>query len=660
MMRVCRLVFLFLAYAIPTSAEEALKLKATASEDGVLITEGDAKVLFYQRKPKSLDGKYERANYVHPLYDLDGNVLTEDFPKDHLHHRGVFWAWHQVRVGGKKVGDPWTTEDFSWDVVSTDTDRIGDDSIDIKAHVLWKSPQWTDEQGKPKPLVDERTVIRVHRATKQARIIDFEISLQALEPDMSIGGSEDAKGYGGFSPRIRLPDGLRFMGEIGEVKPQTTSVEAGRWLDMLGTFGKDDAISGVTILVHPSTPGFPQRWILRQARSMQNPVYPGRGPVPLATEKPTVLRYRLVLHHGEVESAEIQKWQEAYEHGTKVSVDDQDAVKPVGLGDQKTGMDHWGDKEMGLQAKAIAPKRIEQGLPLVAELHLRCDPMKLGTDVRQLNRFMHDAFLELQLTNSRTGKAIAVKPYDPTSGMLAQDKGNAVERLNGKPIQAWKVQFPLARVYTQLEPGDYDCQIEFTFPKGKTSWWRGDEASWNAAGFWHGTITSASFSLTVTKETAKTTTLLLPKKLSLGKQQLGIGDNPRGAVVPTVGLRKEDTEKVTLPVRNGHYVMAKYYRDGEIYQLSSPPKAGDFRAIDKWNEYKGGDRKISYTIEVFETARRPHHFFNVGLHSREDKVLWKNTFLLSVTEQKVKRLLEAGREQRRPAAVKKTKADGGN
>jgi hypothetical protein len=315
------LVGLVLSCAITASAEEAQKLKATASEDGVLITEGDAKVLFYQRKPKSLDGKYERANYVHPLYDLDGNVLTEDFPNDHLHHRGIFWAWHQVRVGDKKIGDPWTTKDFSWDVVSADTERLGDDSIEIKTHVLWKSPQWTDEQGKPKPLVDERTVIRVHRATKQARMIDFEISLRALEADMSIGGSDDVKGYGGFSPRIRLPKDLRFVGELGEIKPQTTSVAAGRWLDMLGTFGKDDAISGVTILVHPSTPGFPQRWILRQSRSMQNPVYPGRKPVPLATEKPTVLRYRLVLHKGEVGKPKIQEWQAVYEmlHGDSKS-----------------------------------------------------------------------------------------------------------------------------------------------------------------------------------------------------------------------------------------------------------------------------------------------------------------------------------------------------
>ena len=34
----------------------------------------------------------------------DGQVLTEDFPADHLHHRGIFWAWHQVYVGEKAMG----------------------------------------------------------------------------------------------------------------------------------------------------------------------------------------------------------------------------------------------------------------------------------------------------------------------------------------------------------------------------------------------------------------------------------------------------------------------------------------------------------------------------------------------------------------------------
>src|SRR5690349_9591213 len=40
--------------------------QAVTTEDGVWVQEGDRKVLFYQRRPKSKDGKYTRANYVHP------------------------------------------------------------------------------------------------------------------------------------------------------------------------------------------------------------------------------------------------------------------------------------------------------------------------------------------------------------------------------------------------------------------------------------------------------------------------------------------------------------------------------------------------------------------------------------------------------------------
>ncbi len=51
--------------------------------EGIEISEKDKRILFYQQRPKSLDGKYKRTGYVHPLYSLNENVLTEDFPEDH-------------------------------------------------------------------------------------------------------------------------------------------------------------------------------------------------------------------------------------------------------------------------------------------------------------------------------------------------------------------------------------------------------------------------------------------------------------------------------------------------------------------------------------------------------------------------------------------------
>jgi len=282
------------------------------SDEGFIVTEAGKKVMSYQRRHKSLNGKYTRANYIHPLYGLDGEILTEDFPADHPHHRGIFWAWHQVWLGDKKLGDSWAAQDFFWDVYDAKILDVDSKSRALQVHVLWKSPLWTDANGKKKPFIKETTTIRIHRAKNDIRKIDFDINLLALEDAIRLGGSEDAKGYGGFTTRIPLPDGLSFTGSDGPVEPKNLSVEAGPWLDFTGNFGRDGNISGLTILCHNSSPGYPQRWILRRKGSAQNPVYPGRLPVPLSRNKPVILRYRLIIHRGKLSRADLDKLQDEY------------------------------------------------------------------------------------------------------------------------------------------------------------------------------------------------------------------------------------------------------------------------------------------------------------------------------------------------------------
>ena len=282
------------------------------TDQGFTIAEGKAKVMFYQRQHKSKNGKYSRANYIHPLYGLDGEIVTEDFPADHLHQRGIFWAWHQVWLGDKKLGDSWATKDFFWDVYDAKILDVDSQSRALQVHVHWKSPLWTDANGKQRAFVKEVTTIRVYCAQDDIRKIDFQISLLALEDGVRIGGSEDDKGYGGFTARIRLPDGLSFTGSNGSVEPKRTSVEAGPWLDFSGAFRKDGEVSGLAILCHDSSPGYPQPWILRRKGSAQNPVYPGRYPILLSCEKPLVLRYRLIIHRGDVHHVNLDKLQAEY------------------------------------------------------------------------------------------------------------------------------------------------------------------------------------------------------------------------------------------------------------------------------------------------------------------------------------------------------------
>jgi len=293
-----------------TAARHLIDISHT--DGGFVITEGRDKVMVYQRKHKSLDGKYTRANYIHPLYGLDGQVLTEDFPRDHPHHRGVFWAWHQLWLGDTKIGDPWATQDSRWDVYDAKILTPNSRSRALQLGIYWRSPLRTDSAGKPVPLVKETTTITVHRAENDTRKIDFRIVLLALHDDMRLGGSEDVKGYGGFSTRIKLPQDLAFTGTDGPVEPTTLSLEAGPWIDISGKLGESDKTSGLAILVHSSNPGYPHRWILRRKGSCQNAAWPGRDPVPLSRTKPLVLNYRLIIHRGDVKSSDLDKLQAEY------------------------------------------------------------------------------------------------------------------------------------------------------------------------------------------------------------------------------------------------------------------------------------------------------------------------------------------------------------
>ena len=271
----------------------------TKNDEGVLLTENGRPVFFYQKENRSSDGKHYFSNYIHPLFSLEGDTLTEEFPADHKHHRGIFWAWHQHYIDDKSLGDGWIMQDITYNVERVATEVVNGNAV-MKTRVLWTSEKWQDG----KPYIEENTTITVHPSGKDKRIIDFKITLKALTKDISIGGSNDQKGYGGFSMRIKMPDGLTFTSEKGKITPQLNQVEAGPWMDFSAPFGKYGDVSGITLICDKSDPHYPQPWILRQKNSMQNIVFPGREKFHIPEEKPVILKYRLIIHKGDSKKVE--------------------------------------------------------------------------------------------------------------------------------------------------------------------------------------------------------------------------------------------------------------------------------------------------------------------------------------------------------------------
>ncbi|MGY5354530.1 DUF6807 family protein [Wenyingzhuangia sp. IMCC45467] len=309
-----RFLYIYICFFLITNITFSQIINLKIDNNAVYFTEGNDSILVYQIAEKSINGQFARNNYIHPLYTLDGQILTEDFPKDHPHHRGIFWAWHQLYIGDKRLGDGWELENFYQEINEVKQLKTKGTSKSIKTTVFWKSNLWLDEYGKEKPMVKENTTITVYPKKNNSRLIIVKISLFALEPYMRIGGSTDAKGYGGFSPRIKLFENTKFTGSHGTVTPNILPIKADGWLDISGPYGQNKTMAGLTILCLPNNPGYPSPWILRAKNSMQNAVFPhpGAKTTPLYQEKPITLSYGLLIHNGTANEVNIERLYEKY------------------------------------------------------------------------------------------------------------------------------------------------------------------------------------------------------------------------------------------------------------------------------------------------------------------------------------------------------------
>lgn len=284
------------------------------SDKNAVFLEGKDSVLVYQKKPKSLNGSYARANYIHPFYSLDGVPITEDFPEDHLHHRGIFWAWHQLYRSNIKFGDAWEVRDFEWEIISA-SEAIGNiKGTTLKSEVVWKSSSSMNDFGETTPLVKETNWITVYPKKAGFRVVDIKIQLYPLFDTISIGGSEDEKGYGGFSARVQLSGDVMFKDSEGIIAPENAPVQGENWINIISKTSENNKSYGLVIMPSEENPGYPNPWILRSKESMQNAVYPHPGsvPVPLSKKIPLVLKYRLVVHHGSIQNVTLFELQKEY------------------------------------------------------------------------------------------------------------------------------------------------------------------------------------------------------------------------------------------------------------------------------------------------------------------------------------------------------------
>lgn len=228
-----------------------------------------------------------RSNYIHPLYGLEGEMLTRDWPDGgHPHHRGIFWAWPEVEYGTGR-GDIYALQR----VFARSTENIEYTSGPVYAQIiaenLW---MWEDTE----PIVNEYAIIRVYHSTENKRIIDLTIKLLALKDSVTIA-TRQTNSYGGLNLRMQFPE----KQEISYFTDEVNSKSLRAWSDFNGIFKGNKSTSGLMVLQHQSNPEYPGDWKDYPNLAWVQPTFPTPGTrYLLDKETPLILRFRLIIHAG--------------------------------------------------------------------------------------------------------------------------------------------------------------------------------------------------------------------------------------------------------------------------------------------------------------------------------------------------------------------------
>lgn len=344
-------------FSTPLHAEETTQRKNSAfsfdigknrtvilAEQGNPIWQYNADFLLNPKVPEK-DPRCMAGCFVHPLYGISGEILTDDAPRDHYHHHGVFWTWPHVHVhrpdGTVDKFDLWMSNTRLKQLFVRFLDfKVEDDKATFRVENGWfigseiNQFEW-DTRGNPisEKIVDEIVSITTHPVVRydgmrsiespeiRTRAIDINLQWIIGSQPISLRGA-GGKSYGGLTVRFRpspnkpgaesvitVPDGV-----AKDDLPDTPLI----WADYTSQFemnadGKPTGKrSGAAIFVPKTHPDFPPTWLTRY----YGPLcigWPGVHERKFQPGEKIEFSYRIWVHDKAVDVEQLEKAYEIYD-----------------------------------------------------------------------------------------------------------------------------------------------------------------------------------------------------------------------------------------------------------------------------------------------------------------------------------------------------------
>ena len=283
----------------------------------------DRQVFSFVGKPLGLPSAdikpvFLRGGYIHPIYSPSGRMVTDDYPPDHYHHHGIWFAWTKTQFEG---GHP----DF-WNV-GDGTGRIDFEAVDA----TWSGPVhagFTSRQSyvaltgtNPKTALNESWEVRLYNVgQRDSRYFMFDI-VATQQCATSSPLILDEYRYGGMGVRghrdWKDKSKVSFLTSEGKTR-ENGNATRGRWCHISGPV--DGQLVGIAILDHPENIRAPQPMRLNPDDPFFNYAPSQLGQFEIKPGEKFVLRYRYIVSDGAADVVQLDKLSNDYSHPPDVVV----------------------------------------------------------------------------------------------------------------------------------------------------------------------------------------------------------------------------------------------------------------------------------------------------------------------------------------------------
>jgi hypothetical protein len=260
----------------------------------------------------TIDGKYftsyicssdEKYPFFYPVNGpLSGGSVTSMRNGEYPHHSSLFFGCDQVNGGNY-----WQEGLERGRIISVNAEILkeGGDSVVITDECIWSRP------GALSPVKDSRKFI-ITSPSASVRLIDAEITMEMLM-DVTIKKTNHSLFSVRMAADLSVKNGGTMINAEGESGEKATFGKNSPWMDYSGKRGY--FVEGIAILQHPSNPWYPSPWFTRDYGFMSpTPMYwPANDKETLLKKgEKLVLRYRVVVHGGNVSESRISEQFELY------------------------------------------------------------------------------------------------------------------------------------------------------------------------------------------------------------------------------------------------------------------------------------------------------------------------------------------------------------